>query len=233
MAEEPVKLFATRAQRLPQPEEGQTLREAIEKGIEQVPVVGPITTFIASRFWTPSASRRLEEWLKEFADDFDHHCEGCSVEKLVKDEVFISASIQVARIVVGTHLSEKRNYLRNALLNIATGKSHDEIKQQIFLNAIEVFSPAHVKALNIIRGIKIPWDQNPQFPSRNYGTAIQIIVPEVNGQDSLIRAILAELRNRGFSNLSGPETPFPQGMPATITNLGIEFLDFVLTPEDF
>jgi len=64
MAEDPIKLFATRAERLPQPDDGQTLREAIEKGIEQVPVAGPITTFIASRFWAPSASRRLEEWLK-------------------------------------------------------------------------------------------------------------------------------------------------------------------------
>jgi hypothetical protein len=91
------------------------LREAIEKGIEQVPVFGPITTFVTSRFWAPSASRRLEEWLKEFAEDFDRHCEDCSVENLVKDEAFISACIQVARIVTGTHQTEKRLYLRNAL----------------------------------------------------------------------------------------------------------------------
>jgi hypothetical protein len=66
----------------------------------------------------------------------------------------------VARIVVATHQEEKRKYLRNALLNIAIGKGLDEIKQQIFLNAIEDFSPAHVKALDIIwRTGKIPWDQ--------------------------------------------------------------------------
>ena len=101
MVEDPIKLFATRAERFPQPDDGDTLRAAIEKGIEQVPVVGPITTFITSRFWAPSARRRLEEWLKEFADDFDKHCEGCKVESLVNDEAFISASIQVARIEIG------------------------------------------------------------------------------------------------------------------------------------
>jgi hypothetical protein len=160
MAEDPIKLFSTRGERIPQPDDTQTLRAAIEKGIEQVPVFGPITTFITSRFWAPSASARLEEWLKELADDFDRHCETCTVETLIKDGAFISASIQVARIVVATHQEEKRKYLRNALLNIAIGKGLDEIKQQIFLNAIEDFSPAHVKALDIIwRTGKIPWDQ--------------------------------------------------------------------------
>jgi hypothetical protein len=232
MAEDPIKLFANRAERLPQSDDSQTLREAIEKGIEQIPVAGPITTFVASRFWAPAGSRRLEEWLRDFADDFDRHCEGCKVENLIKDEVFISASIQVARIVVGTHQADKRLYLRNALLNIAMGKTADEVKQQIFLNAIEAFAPAHVQALNVIRGVKVPWDQNPGANSgRNYGAAIQIMVPELKGQDGLIRAVLVELRNRGFSDLSGPDTPFPAGAPHTISNLGIEFLDFVLLPE--
>jgi hypothetical protein len=60
---------------------------------------------------------------------------------MVKDEIFISASIQIARVVVGTHQEEKRKYLRNALLNVALGKAPDELKQQIFLNAIEGFAP--------------------------------------------------------------------------------------------
>jgi hypothetical protein len=57
------------------------------------------------------------------------------------------------------------------------------------------------------------------------------MVPELEGQDGLIRAILVELTNRGFSDLSGPDAPFPAGAPFTISNLGIEFLNFVLLPE--
>ena len=59
MAEDPIKIFATHAERLPRVDDAQTFREAIEKVILQVPVAGPITTFVASRFWAPSASRRL------------------------------------------------------------------------------------------------------------------------------------------------------------------------------
>jgi hypothetical protein len=87
MTEDPIKLFATRSERIPQSDDAQTLREAIEKGIEQVPVVGPITT-------------------------------------------------------------------------------------------------------------------------RTYSSAIGIIVPEVQGHPALITAILADLRNRGFTTLSNPDIQF-------------------------
>jgi hypothetical protein len=229
MAEELIKLFPTRAERLPTADDSQTLREAIERGIEQIPIAGPITTFITNRVWAPAATVRLEEWLRELADDFDRHCEGCNAENLVHDDVFISASIQIARMVVAAHDADKRRYLRNALLNIVIGKTADQVKQQIFLNAIDSFSSAYVRVLNVIRGVRVPWDAHPHAgPWRNYGAAIQIMVPELNGQDHLIRAILAELTNRGFSNLSGVNLSYPQGN--TMTNIGIEFLDFVLQP---
>lgn len=238
MTEDPIKLFATRAERLPQPDDGDTLRAAIEKGIEQVPVAGSITNFIVSRFWVPSASRRLEGWLKEFADDFDKHCEGCKMENLVNDEAFISASIRAARIVVGTHQEEKRQCLRNALLNIAMGKGPDEGLQQIFLNAVEEFTSAHINVLNVLwRGPSLLMAQDRWHPMRNsdvtnYRQAIEALAPELKGQDDLLRYIITDLRNWGMTNMGGPADPFPAGGSQAITNMGVRFLQFVLSPED-
>lgn len=232
MPDDPQKIFATRSEQYPQPDDSETFRSALEKAIESVPVFGPATSVIMSRFWVPNGSRRLEEWLKDFADDFDRHCKNCSVENLINDEAFISASIQVARMVVGTHQEEKRKYLRNALLNIAIGNARNETKQQIFLNAIEAFAPAHVKTLNLIwRSTSPNWD-TLRIPrdQRTYGTAIGIVSPELQGQPALIDAVLAELRNRGFTTLSVANTPFPQG--GLLTNLTAEFLTFVLSPDE-
>jgi hypothetical protein len=137
-------------------------------------------------------------------------------------------------IAIGTHQREKREYLRNALLNIANGITSDEFKQQFFLNVIEAFTPAHVKTLNVLwrgGGLKIRWDENSiPIMRRTYRAAIEISTPELKGQLSLIGGVLADLRSRGFSSLADPELAFPQG--GTITNLGIEFLNFVLNPED-
>jgi hypothetical protein len=237
MAEDPIKLFASRAERYPQPTEVDTAQAVARVGIAAIPAIGGSINEFLSLVLAPAVARRRDEWFKELADDFDQmekKVEGFKVEKLIDNEAFVSATIQATVIAIRTHQHEKREYLRNALLNIAKGMTPDEIKQQFFLNAIEAFTPTHIRALNVIwRGasLKVNWDYNSiPIPQRTYGAAIGISAPEVKGQTSLIAAFLADLRNRGFSNLSGPDLAFPQG--SAITNFGIEFLNFVLSPED-
>jgi len=237
MAEDPIKLFATRAERYPEPAEADTAQAIAKAGIAAIPVIGVPINQVLSLVLTPAVGRRRDEWLKELADALDEmekEVAGFRIEKLADDEAFVSATIQATLIAIGTHQREKREYPRNALLNIAKGITSDEIKQQVFLNAIEAFTPTHIKALNVIwrgSGLNIGWDKNSiPMMQRTYGAAIEILAPEVKGQTSLIGAVLADLRNRGFSNLGGPDLAFPQG--AIITNLGIEFLNFVLSPED-
>jgi hypothetical protein len=75
---------------------------------------------------------------------------GLKLEDLVGNEAFVSATTQATVIAIRTHQREKREYLRNAVLNIAKGVTPDEIKQQFFLNTIEAFSAAHIKALNVL-----------------------------------------------------------------------------------
>lgn len=237
MAEDPIKLFATRAERYPEPTEADTALALARAGIAAIPGIGGPINQLLPLVLAPAVARRRDEWLKELADDLDQleqKVEGFKVEELANNEAFVSATIQATRIAIGTHQREKREYLRNALLNIAKGITSDEIKQQFFLNAIEAFAPVHIKALNVIwrgGGLKIGWDENSiPIMQRTYGAAIGILAPEVKGQTSLIGAVLADLKNRGFSNLGGPDLAYPQG--ETITNLGIEFLNFVRSPED-
>ena len=229
MAEDPIKLFSSRADRLPQPDDRDRMTEMAEKVIGTVPGANLVAAVLSPHFLVPAINRRRDEWLKELADDFDRLSEECNVENVVRNEAFISASIQATRIALATHQEEKRQYLRNALLNIALGKGPDELRQQIFLNAIEAFAPAHVKALDAIRLGRVPWDEHKiPLGQRNYGSAIEIFTPELKGEPSLMKAVLADLRNRGFSNLDRADYPFPEG--GLVTNLGVEFLRFVRTP---
>ena len=110
--------------------------------------------------------------------------------------------IQIARIVVSTHQREKLDYLRNALLNIALGKGVGEIKQQVFLNAVEAFTPAHVKILNLIwRSLNPGWDQHSVPPPlRTYSRAIELIVPEVQGQTCRDRSSTSRFAKSRFYN---------------------------------
>ncbi len=104
MAEDPIKLFATRAERYPRPNEIDATRTALEKAAELVPVFGPATVQVIAQFLVPGVERRREEWFKELADDFDHlneKVDGFSVQDLAQNEPFISATIQATRIAIG------------------------------------------------------------------------------------------------------------------------------------
>jgi hypothetical protein len=235
MAEDTIKLFAKRSERFPQRDDSGQAGEFALEALKKVPLVGDVTAYITSLFFDPFEERR-NEWFKELADAFEElesDVEGMKAGKLFESPAFVTAAIQATRIAVGTHQAEKRAYLRNALLSIAKGLTTDETKQHMFLNAVDAFTPAHVKALNLLwRGAVagINWDLNSiPMGQRNYGAAIGILAPEVKGQPSFISAILADLRNRGFSMLGSADLSFPQG--GVITNLGIEFLSFVMSPE--
>jgi len=173
---------------------------------------------------------RMVEELKARNENF-------KIEDLTTNEAFVSATIQATRIAASTHKEEKRKILRNALLNIALGTGPDEDTQQIFLSIVEGFTASHVRVLDVLwRGAGMMarsklWDQSgTPISHRNYGAAIGLLVPELKGQNALVEYILTDLRSRGFTQLNALSNSFPQG--GTITNMGIQFMRFVLDPSD-
>ncbi len=229
MAEDPIKLFATRAQRLPQPDDADNVRSALEKIVEQVPL-GPAAVYILSQFLVPAQQRRLEDWLKELADDFEAEQRtnaAFRTEHAFQDEAFITAVMQATRFAVSTHQREKHLLLRNALLNIATGRAPGEDMQHIYLRLIDELTPSHVKILNFL------WRGNSRIAAANGGTLPQHktfqeifdqLEPDFQREHQLVQQVLSDLRSRGLATLQSMSHSFPQQV---IQDPGIQFLRFV------
>jgi hypothetical protein len=222
---------------LPQRSTGDYTHTAAKAALSLIPVAGGAAAELFSLVLAPPIERRRDGFMADLyrrLKQLEEKVAGFHLKDLQNNEAFVSAALQATRAAIGTNQQEKREYLQNALLNIAAGKSPDEIKQQMFLNAIEAFAPAHVRVLDLCwkgSGKRFDWDQfNVPLPLRTYAAAMQIVAPELKGQPGLCETVLIDLRNRGFSKLGTAEMPFPQS--AQITNLGIEFLNFVLSPED-
>jgi hypothetical protein len=239
MAEEPIRLFARRSERYPQPNELDTARSTIEKIVEQqLPVLGLVATQAIAQFLTPGIERRREMWFKELADvvdELEDTVAGFTVESLENNERFVSATIQATRIAIATHVQEKRDMLRNGLLRIALCNGPGDDLEQTFLRAIEEFTPSHVKILYVLwagardlteRGL---WDAySKRYDVANYGRAVQLLFPEISDV-SLMQFMMRDLSMRGFSTIGDPGASFPQG--SIVTNIGIGFLNFVLAPK--
>jgi hypothetical protein len=232
MAEDPIKLFATRAERYPEPTEADIAQGVARAALATIPVFGGTITELMSVVLAPAVERRRAEWLKELADAvgrLEAKVEGFKVENLVENEAFVSATIQATLIAIGTHQQEKRDMLRNALVNIAVGKGPDEDMQHIYLQLIDEFTPSHVKILNFLWTASSRAATNngmlPRF--KDYQEILDLLEPEFRGKADLVQQVLTDLNRRGLSTLQGANLAFPQQV---MTNQGIAFLRFVLAP---
>ena len=235
MPDEPLKPFPTRAETYPE-RDGKDIAQSLARaGLATIPIIGGPINELLLLVLTPSLERRRNEWLKDLADvveELQKRIKGFDPKNLSENESFVSATIQATRIAASTHKNEKREMLRNALLNIAVGKGPNEELQQIFLNAIDAFTCSHVKVLDFLwrqHTIIAESSRDSREPLSNYGHAIKIAIPDLAKEASLVQPIMNDLNLRGFSVVSGPRDAYPRN-PA-ITNFGIEFLHFIKEPQ--
>jgi protoheme ferro-lyase len=122
MAEDPIKLFSSRADRYPEPTEADVALGAGRAALAAIPVIGGTLTEVLSLVLAPAVARRRDTWFRELADaleEAERKIEGFTIENLAEDELFVSAVIEATRSAVSTHKDEKREALKNGLLNIA------------------------------------------------------------------------------------------------------------------
>jgi hypothetical protein len=202
-------------------------------GLAAIPVVGGSLVEALSLVLSPALARRKDDWLKEMAEiveSIQAQISDSHPERLFANEAFITATMQATRIALGTHQSEKRRMLRNALIKIGTGQAPNDDRTAIYLRWIEEFTPSHVRALSFF------WKGANQLIAsgvniqgvRSFQARIVYIYPEFQRDTGFLNQIVTELRSRGLTTLTDISHGFPQQV---ITNQGIDFLNFVLDPE--
>ena len=242
MTEDPIKLFSTRAERYPEPTESDIAQGTARAALAAIPLVGGSITEVLSMVLAPAVTRRRDEWLKELAealDDLEAKVDGFKVENLAENEAFVSATIQASRIALATHAQEKRQALRNALLNVALKHGPNEDEQQIFLNDIEEFTTWHIRILQCLldneaeRRYMAEKVDNPNVSAaskreqRLLGT-----FPELAGRTAFYDTIIRDLHNRGLYPFEGVRgTLMAQPSPTNQTEKRAnEFLAFISNP---
>lgn len=168
--------------------------------------------------------------MEEIADGLrDLEKKGLRLEDLRSNEQFISAVMHASQIALRTHQEEKRHALRNAVLNIATGQSPDEMLQQVFLNLIDLFTEWHLRILKLFQA-------PPPVPGLVTGGSADVLehaFPQLKGQREFYDPIWRDLF---FRNLVGSESLHVMATATGLTQkrtttLGDKFLAFVEEPK--
>jgi hypothetical protein len=219
----------------PKPSKQDNRLMAIRDGLSPIPYGAEIF----ARVVTPPLERRLEKWREDVGEALRNleENQGVSLEELQSDEGFIDTVLQATEVAIRTSQQEKREALRNAILNAALPNPPEQSLQQMFLSFIDTFTVWHIRLLKLFHNVRRWAEENGhRFPEMRAGSLSNILesaYPELGNQRELYDQIWRDLHQRGLVGTESLHTTMgAQGLIAKQTlKLGSQFLRFIEEPE--
>jgi hypothetical protein len=173
--------------------------------------------------------RRRNEWMETMAAIVRRlEAESLTIESLQENDQFISAVLQASVIAQRTHLKEKLDALRNALMNIAMGQAADEALHSAFLNYVDAFTEWHLKLLRFFQSTP---DARSNF---NAEEVLLQAYPTLKDRPELVEAVIGDMTSRGLIDMGrmggSNRIVGPMLAPKHTTPLGDRFLKFIAEP---
>lgn len=147
------------------------LHTLVKAGIASIPVVGAAASELFTVILAPPLEKRRVEWMNDVAErlkELEERGE-LNLEDLQDNEIFITTVMQASQAAIRNHQSEKREALRNAVLNAALPHAPEESLQQYFITLIDTFTVEHIRLLDFFKDPQIWFQRNdvvlPRFSS--------------------------------------------------------------------
>lgn len=193
--------------------------------ISAIPIVGSPFEIIFSKYYPSPIDKRRDELLQSIHEGLEKlkktH-ENLTLEALEKEDIFVTVLLNAVSIAIRNHQKEKKEALRNAVLNAALKIDIDENIQMILLRYVDDFTPLHLKMLSLLNNPREFMVQvNRPFPSNVTGIAldglIQHAIREFHKKQEDIRIVFQDLYNYGLINSS----PQVLGASMSVSDSGI------------
>jgi len=224
--------------RPPKPSAGDAAHAIVRAGLSNIPYVGVAASELLSAIVIPPLERRRNEWMKEIGEALRkvEAQKGIALEALQEKEEFIDVVIEATQIAIKATKQEKREALKNAILNSALPNSLEESLQKMFLSFIDTLTVWHLRLLDLFNDppayIK---KHNLQFGSISMG-AMSLLVenafPELQGRRNVYDLIWKDLYSRALVNTDGLHTMMTRSgiLAKRTTEIGELFLGYIKSP---
>lgn len=210
----------------------------VKAGLGSIPVAGAAAAELLGLVVVPPLERRRNQWMAEVGEALRQLEErkGIDIESLRDNDQFIDAAIEATQIAIRTSNAEKKEALRNALLNAALPNPPEETVQKMFLSFIDTLTVWHIKLLGL-------FDNPPRFIEKNnvrFGNItmgsmshlLEAAFPELRGKRDLYDLVWKDLYSRALVNTEGLHTMMTGGgiTAQRTTALGRDFMAFIKNP---
>lgn len=211
---------------------------AVRAGLSMIPIVGGAAVELFQFVLQPSLEKRRMEWMKKVSEAITElqNKHGIELENLQDNGVFIDTVIQATHIAYRNSQDEKREALKNAVINSGCPHALEQSLQQMFLSWLDVFTVWHLRLIRIYQNPE-KWEKenNRHFERLYAGGADHILesaYPELKNRRDFYDQIWKDLFQKGLVNcdsLHGIMTG--RGIfEKRTTDLGDKFLGFIVNP---
>lgn len=222
-------LSTSKTLELPKSSKGDVAHALAKAGLSAIPVVGSPLVELFQLLVQPPLDRRRTEWMTDVGEKLEELASrGVDLTALGQNEEFISAVMHASQVAIRTHQGEKREALRNAVLNVAVGQSPGEALQHMFFAWIDALSVLHLEVLRLFQNPTPP----PGMSMGGLASVLEYNMPRLQGHRDTYDLIWKDLAARGLINTDSLHTTMSgQGLAAKrTTNIGDAFLRFIADP---
>jgi hypothetical protein len=221
------------------PDRGDIAQALAKALLNTVPIVGGSAAELLDLVRLP-VMKRQHAWLADLAERLRAlEAEGrLRVEDLPNNEAFVDAIVRALDSVRRTREQDKREALRNAVLNVALATTPEETLREMFLGFVEQFNAWHLRLLKAMDNPEA-WAQvnrvryEPALSS-SLSAFIEAAFPELGGRGDFYALLWSDLRRAGLTNTdtTGLNVMMTESgwHPSRTSDLGKQFLRFIAEP---
>lgn len=217
---------------LPKDTKGDVVHALAKAGLSLIPFAGGPAVELFQLLVQPPLEKRRTEWMQAVGEKLQQlENNGLNLEGLQTNEQFVSAVMHATQAAMRTHVAAKREALRNAILNVATGQAPDETVQHLLLTFVDDLTEMHLRILKVFHA-PVP----PQGLSMGgLSNVLEHCIPELRNRRDIYDQLWKDLYSRGLVNTDGLHvTMSGSGLASRrTTGLGEALLQFTAEPNGF
>lgn len=215
-------------------------QELVKAAISAAPLVGGPAAEIFGMVIVPPLQKRQAKWMEEVAEglkQLEGKVEGFKIENLKDNEQFISTVLAATQSANRNHQQEKRDALRNAVLNVAVGSGLEHDAEAIFLSLIDRYTAWHLRILRLFQdplklGAAKGLRPDNYYIGGSRARLLEAYYPDMQGQRQFYDIAVSDLHAQGLLGIQDLQTMVTaQGMFQKVTtDWGDRFLRFITAP---
>lgn len=224
----------------PQSSLGDHAHTLARAGVGSLPVIGAAATELFQKLIVPPLEKRRQDWMEAIAQGLREleEKQKCVIDDLASNDVFIDTVMSASQAAIRNSQQEKREALKNSVLNAALPNPPDESRQQIFVGLVETLTVWHLRILRFFSDpARVFQEQGKQAPQYTLaGSLSQLLTtayPELKNERNLYDQIGKDLYNRGLLGTDGFHTVMTGSgvYEKRSTEMGEQFLRFISDPK--